>query len=123
MSKCVVFVSSLSGCVSIVMSICNCPYKIKIKNKKIAYWVMNEKQCTVTRKKSTAVACDQRCSDVVAGISARFSKFASVLFCFITNHLMTGPLNNSFVTGNKIHCTPRDQSLSVKVAENSFQYF
>ena len=31
--------------------------------------------------------------DVVAGISARFSKFASFfLFCYITNHLMTGPL-------------------------------
>ena len=28
----------------------------------------------------------------VAGISARYSKFALVLFCYITNHLMTGPL-------------------------------
>ena len=26
---------------------------------------------------------------VVAGISARYSKFAFVLFCYITNHLMT----------------------------------
>ena len=44
----------------------------------------------------TAVARDQRWPDVVAGISARFSKFA--LFCF---HLMTGPLGNSeFVAGN-----------------------
>ena len=33
--------------------------------------------------------------DVVAGISARFSKFAFVLFCYITNHLMTGHLGNS----------------------------
>ena len=33
--------------------------------------------------------------DVVAGISARFSKFAFVLFCYITNRLMTGPLGNS----------------------------
>ena len=33
--------------------------------------------------------------DVVAEISARFSKFAFVLFCYITNHLMTGPLGNS----------------------------
>ena len=41
---------------------------------------MNEKQFTVTRKMLTAVARDQRWSDVVAGISARFSKFASVLF-------------------------------------------
>ena len=39
--------------------------------------------------------CDQRWPDVVAGISARFSKFAFVLFCYITNHLMTGPLGNS----------------------------
>ena len=30
--------------------------------------------------------------DVVAGISARFLKFPFVLFCYITNHLMTGPL-------------------------------
>ena len=28
---------------------------------------------------------------VIAGISARFSNFAFVLFCYITNHLMTGP--------------------------------
>ena len=68
----------------------------------------------------------------VAGISARFSKFAFVLFCYITNHLMTGPLGNSEFcfprismfpetksretlrfSGNKIHCSPRDQSLSV----------
>ena len=71
--------------------------------------------------------------DVVAGISARFSKFAFVLFCYITNRLMTGPLGNSEFcfprismfpstssretlrfSGNKIHCSPRDQSLSVK---------
>ena len=43
----------------------------------------------------------------VVGISARYSKFAFVLFCYITNHLMTGPLGNSefcfpriFVSGN-----------------------
>ena len=60
------------------------------------------------------------------------SNFAFVLFCYITNHFMTGPLGNSeycfprismFHTtssretlrfsGNKIHCSPRDQSLSV----------
>ena len=70
--------------------------------------------------------------DVVAGISAHFSKFAFVLFCYITNHLMTGPLGNSefcFLqismfpstspqgtlrfSGNKIYCSPRDQSVSV----------
>ena len=32
---------------------------------------------------------------VIAGISARFSNFAFVLFCYITNHLMTGTLGNS----------------------------
>ena len=79
----------------------------------------NRKQFTVTRKMLTAVA----------GISAHFSKFAFVLFCYITNHLMTSPLGNSefwfpqismFLltssrktlrfSGNKIHCSPQDQS-------------
>ena len=83
----------------------------------------NGKQFTVTREMLTAVA----------GISARFPKFAFVFFCYITNHLMTGPLGNSEFcfprismfpstssretlrfSGNKIHCSPRDQSLSVK---------
>ena len=69
---------------------------------------------------------------VIAGISAQFSNFAFVLLCYITNHFMTGPLgNNEFCfprismfplissretlrfEGNKIHCSPRDQSLSV----------
>ena len=82
----------------------------------------NGKQFTVTHEMLTAVA----------GISARYSKFAFVLFCYITNHLMTGPLGNSEFCfprismfpetksretlrfeGNKIHCSPRDQSLSV----------
>ena len=55
-----------------------------------------------------------------------------LLICFATNHLMTGPLGNSEfcfpqismfpstsswetlrLSGNKIHCSPRDQSLSV----------
>ena len=54
----------------------------------------NEKQFTVPRKMLTAVARDQRWPDVAAGILARFSKFAFVLFCYITNHLMTGPLGN-----------------------------
>ena len=82
----------------------------------------NGKQFTVTREMLTAVA----------GISARFSKFDFVLFRYITNHLMTGPLGNSEFcfprismfpetksretlrfSGNKIHCSPRDQSLSV----------
>ena len=76
----------------------------------------------------TTVAHDQRWSDVVAEISARFSKFAFVLFCYITNHLMTGPNgNNEFCFPRisissretlrfylyKIHCSHRGQSLSV----------
>ena len=55
----------------------------------------NGKQLTVTREMLTAVARDQRWPDVVAGISTLFSKFAFVLFCYITSHLMTGPLGNS----------------------------
>ena len=43
----------------------------------------------------TVVARDQRWPDVVAGISARFSKFAFVLFCYVTNLLMTIPEGNS----------------------------
>ena len=69
---------------------------------------------------------------VMAGISEQFSNFAFVLFCYITNHLMTGLEGNSEYcfprismfpstssrktlrfSGNKIHCSPRDQSLSV----------
>ena len=80
----------------------------------------------------TAVARDQRWPDDVAGISV-FAKFALVLLCYITNRLMTGPLGNSEFcfprismfpstwsretlrfSGNKIHCSLGDQSLSVK---------
>ena len=61
-----------------------------------------------------------------------FQNLLFVLFCYITNHLMTGPLGNSEFCfprismfpstssretlgflGNKIHCSPQDQSLSV----------
>ena len=82
----------------------------------------NGKQFTITHEMLTAVA----------RISARFSNFAFVLFCYITNQLVTGPLGNSEFcfsrismfpssssretlrfSGNKIHCSPRDQSLSV----------
>ena len=81
---------------------------------------------------TAVVARDQRWPDVVAAISARFSKFAFVLFCYITNRLMTGPEGNGEFCfprismfpstssgetlrflGNKIHCSPRDQSLSI----------
>ena len=89
----------------------------------------NGKRFTVTREMLIAVARDQRWPVVVAEISARFSKFAFVLFCYITNHLKTSPLGNSefcFLrismfpsiemrfSGNKIHCSPRDKALSVK---------
>ena len=58
------------------------------------YW-SNGKQFTVTHEMLTAVARDQRWPDAVPGISAHFSKFSFVLCCYITNHLMTGPLGNS----------------------------
>ena len=83
---------------------------------------VKRKQFTVTREMLTAIA----------GISARYSKYAFVFFCYITNHLMTGLEGNSEfcfprismfpsassretlrLSGNKIHCSPRDQSLSV----------
>ena len=51
----------------------------------------NGKQFTITREILTAVERDQRWPDVVTGLS----KFAFVLFHYITNHLMTGPLGNS----------------------------
>ena len=54
----------------------------------------NGKQFTVTR---STVHC-RPLLQVMAGISARFSNFAFVLFCYVTNHLMTGPLG--FVLGN-----------------------
>ena len=92
----------------------------------------NGKQFTVTREMLTAVARDRRWPEI-AGISARFSKFAFVLFCYITNHLMPGPsggsefcfprismfpstLSREIVrfSDNQIHCSPQDQSLSVK---------
>ena len=88
----------------------------------------NGKQFTVTR---STVHC-WPLLHLLAGISARFSNFAFVLFCYITNHLMTGPLGNGEFCfprismfpstssretlrfeGNTIHSSPRDQSLSV----------
>ena len=70
----------------------------------------NGKQFTVTREMLTAVARDQRWPDVVAGISARFSKFAFVLFCYITIHLMTGPLGNSEFCFPRISMFPETSS-------------
>ena len=67
----------------------------------------NGKQLTVTRGMLTAVARDQRWPDVVAGISARFSKFAFVLFCYTTNHLSTGPLGNCDFFPLESQCFPQ----------------
>ena len=57
------------------------------------------KQFTATCEMLNAVAHDQSAElkgpDVVARISVNFSKFAFVLFCHITNQLVTGPLGNS----------------------------
>ena len=72
----------------------------------------NGKQFTVTREMLTAVARDQRWPDVVTEILARFLKVASVLFCYITNHFSSRETLR--FSGNKIHCSSRDQSLSVK---------
>ena len=64
----------------------------------------NGKQSSVTREKLTAVsrACSWRWTDVVAGILARFLKLDFVLFCYITNHVMTSPF------GNSEFCFPRN---------------
>ena len=50
----------------------------------------NGKQFTVTHEMLNAVVHDQRCPDVVAGSSAHFSKFAFVLFCYITKDWSLG---------------------------------
>ena len=91
----------------------------------------NGKQFTVTREMLTAIARDRKWPDVVAGISARFSKFAIRLvllynkrndwplgnseFCF--PQLSMFPSTSSWKTlgflGKNIHCSPRDQLLSV----------
>ena len=51
----------------------------------------------------TAVALDQRWPDVVAGISAHFSKFAFVLFSYMTklsgNIEIIGKQNSLFPSG------------------------
>ena len=76
----------------------------------------NGKQFTVTREMLTAVASDRRWPDVVAGISARFSKF-SFFFFFCNNKslndwslgeqriLFPSNLNVSldFVSGNSLY--------------------
>ena len=68
------------------------------------------KQFTITQEVSAAVARDQRWPDVVAGIS----KFAFVLLCYITNHLMTGPLGNSEFWFPRISMFPEKKSRETK---------
>ena len=98
---------------------------------------MSGQQCENYDVKRETVHCRprnvDRCCSWSLESGAQFSNFAFVLFCYITNHLMTGPLKNSEFcfprismfpstssretlrfSGNKIHCCPQDQSLSVK---------
>ena len=77
-------------------------------------------------------------------LESRFSNFAFVLFCYITNHLMTGPLGNSefcfprisileshsFMSGNvpnalKLSKLKRDPKLACQIIAPShcFQFF
>ena len=63
----------------------------------------NGKQFTVTREMLTTVARD------CWNFSAVF-KFAFVLFCYITNHLMTGPLGNSEFCFPRISMFPSTSS-------------
>ena len=60
----------------------------------------NGKQFTVTRKKLTAVACDQRWPDIVTGKS--LTGFFKICFCFVL--LYNESLNDwdSGFSGNKI---------------------
>ena len=66
----------------------------------------NGKKFTVKREMWTAVARGQMWPDV-AGIATRFSKFAFVLFCYITNQLMTGTVDSRETKSG----SPRDQKI------------
>ena len=91
----------------------------------------NGKLFTITRKMLTAVERGQRLPDVVAG-RWNLSAFFKICFCFCNKLLndwsigeqwilFPSNLNASldFVSGNKIHCSPRHQSVSVKYSMNS----
>ena len=56
---------------------------------------------------------------VMARISARFSNFAFVLFCYITNHLMTGPLGNSEFCFPRISMFPSTSSRSINTQKKN----
>ena len=66
----------------------------------------------------TAVARDRRLPDVVAGISARFSKFVFILFCSIANHLITGPLGDSVFCFPRISTFPETQDIEILGEQN-----
>ena len=72
------------------------------------------------------------CTSFISKVIICFPPVWPICFAIITNHIMTGPLGNSEFcypqismfsptssqetlrfSGNKIHCSPRDQSLSV----------
>ena len=98
-------------------------------------WAGNIAQ-TMTSVDSYPRNVDRCCTSFVnKEVDYLFSTGLTHLFCYVTNHLMTGPLRNSEFcfprisvfpstsssyretlrfSGNKIHCSPRDQSLSVK---------
>ena len=76
------------------------------------------KQFTVTREMLAAVAGDQRWPDIVPGISADWDSLTGPLgsseFCLprISMFLGTKSRETLRFEGNKIHCSPIDQSLS-----------
>jgi len=75
-----------------------------VKRETVHCYPQNVDRCQVIR------ACSSRWPDVVAGISVRFSEFAFVLFCYRTNHLMTGPLGNSEFCFPRISMFPSTSS-------------
>ena len=120
------------------MKLCQMPWARNIAKTMTS----NGKQFTITAKCWPLLhvirACSSRCSVVVAGISARFSKFAFPLFRCITNHLITAPLGNSGssfsprismfpetnieILGKQNSLSLGDQSLSVKYLPCSLVY-
>ena len=93
---------------------------------------MSGQQCENYDVKQETVHCYPRNVDRCCTSFVKFSTGLTHLLCYITNHLMTGPSGNSEFcfprismfpstssretmrfSGSKIHCSPRDQSLSV----------
>ena len=57
--------------------------------------MLSQESQPANKRRQQALLCGERACSQATGISARFSKFAFVLFCYITNHLMSGLLGNS----------------------------